>query len=386
METEATDVFGSEIGGDDDPFAGTEFGDFEQPAAEPEPEPRPVPEAVAPPAADIPIVDKEGEIVSPPTPPSAAPSEPTGPTTQSEAPVPSSAPPVGPGTSAEPVPAPAAPPATAQAATAPPATKTPPPGIAPEAQAAMDALKKPTPAAPPSSGGPEPSSTQPEPPPTPISPPSAAPADSPAGSTDTGEAPTSPAPSSQPISTATGVDDTQAKLRAIAEREQAERSRAELADPTPPVESAGLTEPVVPEPIRPPLEGDALAAAVAPPVQPDESPADGDGIESPEELKDKKGRVTHRRYLILQPDGSGKYTEVHWHVDKDGRMVAAGTKGAKKQKHALSRGQEDALKIGYAAVGAPPRVTLIAVAESQFQPKTIEPEAPRPERARLKIR
>jgi hypothetical protein len=179
------------------------------------------------------------------------------------------------------------------------------------------------------------------------------------------------------------LDDTQARLRAIAEREQAEHDTTDASEAAE-AESARAFAENTPDEFTPPTTPAASGGQIEPDAQP--ASVDDDGIEAPAEKKDAKGRVTHRRYLILKPDGSGKYSEISWHVDKDGRMVAAGTKGAKKQKHALARGQEDALKIGYAAVGAPPRVTLIAVAESQFQPKTVEPEAPRPERARLKIR
>jgi hypothetical protein len=402
---ETADVFGSEIGGDDDPFAGTEFGDFEQPAAEPAPPLRPVPEAPA--EAVLPVVDKEGNTLPPQPAAAGASAAPSPPSSAPPAATPS-APPAPLGTMAVPAPpAPKPPQPPPQPAQSPPAaqtTTTPPPGATPAAAAVMAGLK----ATAPTPGTPSPASM-----------PSVPSATVAAGASSAGDSPSPPSPPTSPTEpvddTTVAPGDTQSRLRAIAQREQAEadakaaESAAGFAaehaepDPTPLAESAGPTDlldvtpaaelelakqraereaQVVAEPIRPLLEGDAPVA----PIPADESQPEGDGIETPDELKDKKGRVTHRRYLILQPDGNGKYTEIHWWIDKDGRLVPQGTKGAKKQKHALSRGQEDALKIGYHAVGCPPRVTLIAVAESQFQPKTIEPDQPRPERTRLKIR
>lgn len=112
-----------------------------------------------------------------------------------------------------------------------------------------------------------------------------------------------------------------------------------------------------------------------------------DGAPAPTEQKDGKGVVTHRNYLILTPDGDGVWREVHWYVDKDDKMVKKGTAGAKKQRLALCRGQEDALSIGYAALGEPDGgAKLVAIAETYFQPKHVEPEAPQPKRQKLKFR
>lgn len=72
----------------------------------------------------------------------------------------------------------------------------------------------------------------------------------------------------------------------------------------------------------------------------------------PEEKKNEKGVVTHRRYVLLLPEGNGKHKEVSW-WEKDGKMVKKGTAGAKKQSVCLALGQEEALGVGYRAMGEP---------------------------------
>lgn len=108
----------------------------------------------------------------------------------------------------------------------------------------------------------------------------------------------------------------------------------------------------------------------------------------PEELKDKSGAITHRRYVLLTPEGNGKHREVTWHVDKGGKMVKKGTNGARKQSVCLARGQEEALAIGYNAMGSPENgVPLRAVALTYWGEIThVEPDPEPPIRQRLNFR
>jgi hypothetical protein len=105
----------------------------------------------------------------------------------------------------------------------------------------------------------------------------------------------------------------------------------------------------------------------------------------PEEKKDKKNRVTHRRYIILQVISPGNYKQVYWYEDSNGTMVPRGP-GAKRQKIALARDGEGALGVGYAAVGSPPQgAPLVAVAESLFRVVTVAPDEPEPAKRKLKF-
>lgn len=192
-----------------------------------------------------------------------------------------------------------------------------------------------------------------------------------------GSAPASPeggatgtAATDRPIPEPTpAADDTQAKLRAIAQREAADNPLT--GTPTPGLAAV--------------LEGDAQPSVVLPANGNPSEEEDEDSVSGAESGRDKNGRKTHRKYLILRPIGPGQYEEVHWFEDADGRMVPKGTKGAKRKKSAMCRGQEDALRIGYIAVGSPPAAPLIAVAQSAFMLKTVAPEAPQPSSVRLKI-
>lgn len=346
---EGSDVFAQEIGADDDPFAGTDFGDFtqEQPAAPPaQPEPaRPVPEPDVPIATEgLPTVDREGNPVQP-----SVNGQPAQAPVQAQAASPPVTPPPGPSdpaAEAAAYDAQHAAPAPAQAvAPAPDPSTGSEGGQAPPiaAQQPQEPAPDPTPAA---SNGTTGSTTEPEPAPVPPTEPTAdAPTDAP-----------TPAPTAEP---------------------------APVADAPP----AGGSEP---EPSTP----EPAADETQPSPEPTASTGSDDGGTEPAserdemlrpEKKDKGGRVTHRNYLILRVEGGGRYSEVSWY-EKGGDIVPQGTAGSKRQKYALARGQEDALKVGYAALGAPPRAHIVAVAVSSFQPKIVEPEAPRPERARLKIR
>lgn len=165
------------------------------------------------------------------------------------------------------------------------------------------------------------------------------------------------------------VDDTAAAEEDLSVAQQAEDVAA-AASPTP----AAAAAPAAAE--TPALPTQAAA---------EESSADPEDAPPPDEKKDKRDRVTHRRYTILQVLGPDEFKRVSWYEDKDGKMVARGN-GAKRQRIALARDGEQALAIGYAALGSPEKgVTLVAVAVSLFQPKTVQPDEPEPAKRKLKI-
>lgn len=107
----------------------------------------------------------------------------------------------------------------------------------------------------------------------------------------------------------------------------------------------------------------------------------------PDETKDKRGRVTHRRYVLLRADAKqGQFTQLDWFEDKNRNLVARNSAGAKRQTVVLARGTDDALKFGFAVVGSPQTgADLIAVAAAYFQVKKVEPEPPEPMKQRLRI-
>lgn len=178
----------------------------------------------------------------------------------------------------------------------------------------------------------------------------------------------------------------QERLRAIAEREAAEKAAREAHDDVPPPEPVGEPEG---DP-TPPSSDDSPTASVSEPSSPpgtDEPELDSEEEQAPEpeETTDSSGKTTKRKYYILRPTGPGKFEQVSWY-EKDGKIVAKGTTGAKRQAVALARGAEDALKIGFVASGAPQDgITLVAVAALHFQPKPIKPRPPEPSRVRLQI-
>lgn len=191
----------------------------------------------------------------------------------------------------------------------------------------------------------------------------------------------------------------QAKLREIAEREAAEAAKA-AAEPAPEASVPAEAVPEAPAPVAesepPAAEPEAAAPAPSVPEDPPAAevsspPSATEGGESedappPEEPKNEKGKTTHRRYYVMKVTDTGKYERVAWYEDKAGKMVAKGTAGAKRQTVALSRGTEDALKIGYIAVGSPvDGATLVAVAALHFQERRVRPKAPEPSKARLEI-
>jgi hypothetical protein len=108
----------------------------------------------------------------------------------------------------------------------------------------------------------------------------------------------------------------------------------------------------------------------------------------PGEQRNEKGETIKRPYLIFTPDGEdGLWREVHWYEDSKGRIVAAGTKGAKKQRMCVVRGQEEALRVGFRALGEPEDgCDIVAVAANYFRLRHIEPEVENQPKVRLKIR
>lgn len=193
-------------------------------------------------------------------------------------------------------------------------------------------------------------------------------------------------------------EEQQAKLRAIAEREAAETvaPQAKRVEP----EDEGGTLDGQPSPLQQqPEASQEPAEAVSEPEQapatseaaPEaetaaEASADTETAPVPDEPRNESGKTTHRRYYVLQLTGAGKFEQVAWYEDENGQMVAKGTKGAKRQTVALSRGTDDALKIGFAALGSPQEgVKIVAVAALHFQPRTVRPKPPEPSKARLEI-
>lgn len=190
----------------------------------------------------------------------------------------------------------------------------------------------------------------------------------------------------------------QERLRAIAEREAGEREAAEqerLAQAVPAQEQAPVSEPLAPPQTAEVAEvAEAAPVAVAEPTAAPQSAAIEATVAEPEVEEDapepveptnERGKVTHRRYYVLRATDAGRFEQLSWH-EKDGKMVPRGTHGAKRQWVALARGADDALKIGYAALGAPlDGVKIVAVAALHFQVRTVKPKVPEPSRARLEI-
>lgn len=122
----------------------------------------------------------------------------------------------------------------------------------------------------------------------------------------------------------------------------------------------------------------ARAAAVA---------SEEEEVEERQPETNKKGETVRRPYLIFVPDGKGKWREVTWWEAEDGKMVPQGTNGAKKQRTCVVRGQEEALRIGYRALGSPPEgIGIVAVAANYFRLRQVEPDVEPQPRQRLKIR
>jgi hypothetical protein len=295
MEVSATDSPFDSAEAEDDPFAGSDFGDFgeDEPAAvavtdiqptEPLGDGRPTqeesPEPAAP-AADIPVVNAEGEIVDPPT-------------------------------------------STAGAATA---------------------------------GANVPQSSPP--------------------------APSAPAASTPNPDLGKTIGEVEAEREmAAAEAEEATVDLPQEDPPIAPTAGAEIVQPVAPKPAAPAAPASTTVSEPDPAVAVAEMPEDEAPI--PAEKVDKKKRVTHRRYTVLQVIGPDDFRRVSWY-EKDGKMAPRGD-GAKRQKVALARDAEGALAIGYAALGSPEKgAALVAVAHSLFQVKEVKPAEPEPAKRRLKI-
>ena len=127
------------------------------------------------------------------------------------------------------------------------------------------------------------------------------------------------------------------------------------------------------------------------PEEPDEEPdlvaaADNGDAPMPVEPKDKAGRTTKRRYLLLRVDGDNKFSRLTWHENKGGELATSRSDGARRQTVVLAKDAEDALRFGYLASGAPPKgITLVPVAVQNFQPRTVAPIPPEPAKVRLRI-
>lgn len=168
-----------------------------------------------------------------------------------------------------------------------------------------------------------------------------------------------------------------------------------VADPPPADDPASSATPTSAQTTQPsPVARDAAAPAESPG---DAGPTSASATQiastdngiapMPEERKDKSGAITHRRYVILTPEANGKHKEVSWYEDKTGKMVKKGTPGSRKQAVALATGQDQALGIGYQALGSPEGgVSLRAVALTYWgEVVHVEPED-QPIRQRLKFR
>lgn len=312
---EASDAFagGVEISDAEDPFEGTDFGDFgeEDKPTEPVVEPD-----VPVDTSDLPVVDREGQRVEP----------------QNEGGQPDGS----------------------------------PSPLAPDA-ASVESAEAPA---------------APEPPP----PPQAAPA--PAEHTQHAPPPVTPPPgSSDPAREAREYEEHHGERPAAPPQQEEESSPA----PAAPAPAAAGSEPA-PEPEADPTTDGASGTASA------EATGDGGGDRTtasngstevapePVEATDKRGRRVKRKYVLLRVTGPGKFEQIAWYVDKSNTMVAKGAEGARKQTVALARDTDEALKVGYVAVGRPQDgVSLIAVAQQNFQVRKIRPRPPEPSKERLEI-
>jgi hypothetical protein len=136
------------------------------------------------------------------------------------------------------------------------------------------------------------------------------------------------------------------------------------------------------------LTEDDLAEAGhdGPVAEPDDAPVTYPAS-NPAPRAPRQQGTSARGYIVLKVDSPGKFSQVSWFEDPDtGKMVAEGTVGAKRQTVVQARFRNDALKIGYLAVGSPPDgVTLIAVAATAFLPRKVRPKPPEPSKTRLDI-
>jgi hypothetical protein len=123
----------------------------------------------------------------------------------------------------------------------------------------------------------------------------------------------------------------------------------------------------------------------AAPTTPATPPAAPTGVAASEPAKKKDSGF--RRYLLFTPTGAGKFSEVTWYQNAKGQIVEKGTEGAKKTSSVRARGQEEALRVGYAALGSPPEgAKLVAVAENYWAVKHVAPAEVVPARVKIDIR
>jgi hypothetical protein len=325
---EGSDAFGQavEIGEGDDPFAGTDFGDFGEPPAEP--------------TTELKTVDKEGnEVVGAP---SHAPADAASVESQTgEAAAPNAE-----GTS--------------------PAVQTEPAAVAEGVQPDAEAAKREEDAR----------RYREEKGEGEFAPPGA-------------EVHRQIAQEAAERSTPPGVSPTHHMAGAERPRPTPQGAAAPVGDPTPPAASDGPTEAERREqegdvPLDPTPGSSSPAPEAAASGEPQSGGSDEEA-EPPVEPTDSSGKTTKRRYVVLKVVGPGKFEQVTWYEDGEGNMVPKGP-GTKRQGIALARGAEDALKIGYVAAGSPPEgVNLVAVAQLHFQPKPVRPAAPKPSAVRLQI-
>lgn len=159
--------------------------------------------------------------------------------------------------------------------------------------------------------------------------------------------------------------------RAEAEADAAmggEPAAAPVADPPPAAASTSSEEP-----------GAAAGSEAAPAAKEPES-------EVPEPERNDKGETVKRGYRLIAPDGQGKWRDVTWHEDENGKVVDKGAPGAKKVNVATVRGQADALRIGFRAMGSPEGgCSLAAIPAKYFRVRHIAPDIEPQPRQRVKI-
>lgn len=213
-----------------------------------------------------------------------------------------------------------------------------------------------------------------------------APADAPRAAPTAAEPPPAPLPAGTHASPAAAEADAAAYRARVGEPEPAQAP--ERFTPVPAAEQAPAAPPA-------PVEQTAAVVETPPPVERPVDPAPGTAVEAPPEAQavetpeqaDAEAPTAKglRKYVILQVDGPGKFSQVFWYVNDKGAMVPKGP-NTRRQGIALVNGQEQALKIGYMAVGSPPDgASFVATAALYFVVKKVKPKPPEPSRQRLSI-
>lgn len=368
MEGHDTFTQGIEIG-DEDPFAGSDFGDWEQPGndspAEAPAEEPPAPPSVAEDAPPVPAAQPE---------PSAAPTAPTPPEpAAAQAPSPDGEQAAG-DASGTPQ-AQTAPPATPSSAETPPESAPAPAPAPPSAPAGV--------AAPPEAQMGAQSVPQEHPLPQEEGPWTAA--DMVAEERRREQEGDVPADAEGGFRTGVPEADVPIDTEGLPEADwHPDMTEEEARDATrvltqDDLDEAGYDGPVA-EADEVPVTHPAHPVNQETEVQPDDAPP-------PEETTDKRGRVVQRRYyLFVAADYTDMYKRLSWYEDDDHKIVAQNTKGAKRQTIVLAKTPEDALKVGFVAAGSPQNgVELVPVAVQNFQPRKVAPIPPEPMKQRLSI-